>query len=299
MDKHTTMNEIRLVGKGNANIVISIGNDDILYRLSVRFKNLETNNEYTLKNWSFIQKEIIPIFGSYLCPVEVCDLTLSLKLTELYSHYVSLESIKSNSILCLKLPNLNPCLSTAQCLHSDHQTRLFYDDAQNTFIMEIKPKWLHNPLEYCRNCTHNKYKGRIINYCYRKLLHQNGQYIKEIFKNDSVPEEKLNIMNEYFSTENNILQKIYDEQLKIHQLVIESGAEEKIPLLMTLRDVTCFIKWQFLHSNSNSNDANKSNLNANVEALIVDVDLKTPEKKIYWEKMANILNSYTDKVYHQ
>ena len=41
MDKHTTMNEIRLVGKGNANIVISIGNDDILYRLSVRFKNLE------------------------------------------------------------------------------------------------------------------------------------------------------------------------------------------------------------------------------------------------------------------
>lgn len=293
------MNKIHLVSKGNANIVISIENDDILYRLGIKFKSLEANNEYTLKNWSFIQKKIIPILGSYLCPMELCDLKLSLNLTKLYSQYVLLDSIKSNSIFCFKLPSLNPHLSTAKCLHNDHQTRLFYNNIQNTLIMEIKPKWLHNPLEYCRNCTHNKYKGRNINYCYRKLLFQRGQYIKEIFKNSNILEEQLGIMNDYFSTENNILQIIYNEQSKIHQLIIESGDEEKLPLLMTLRDVTCFIKWQFFQKNFNNNRTTKSTLNANVEALIVDVDLKTPEKKIYWGNMEKQLNSYTDKVYHQ
>ena len=35
--------------------------------------------------------------------------------------------------------------------------------------MEIKLKWLPNPLEYCRTCSHSKYKGGTINYCYRTL----------------------------------------------------------------------------------------------------------------------------------
>lgn len=293
------MNEIRLIGKGNANIVISFGDNNILYRISIRFKELETNNEYSLKNWTFIQNEIIPIFGSYLCPMEICELQLTPKLTEFYSKYVSANSMKSNIIVSFKLPNLNPYLSISKCLHNDHQTRLLHDIVHNTFLMEIKPKWLHNPLEYCRNCTHNKYKGRTINYCYRNLLIQGGQYIKEIFKNDNIPNEVLNIMCEYFSNENNILQKIYNEQSKVYQLSIERGGEDKIPLLMTLRDVTCFIRWHFFERDNNEDNTSKSNFDADIQALIVDVDLKTPEKKKHWEKMENLLNSYKGKVYHQ
>lgn len=108
--------------------------------------------------------------------------------------------------------------------------------------MEIKLKWLPNPLKYCRTCSHNKYKGGTINYCYRTLQIQGCQYIKEILKKDDIPDKKLNIMYEYFSSGNNILQKIYNEHSKVYQLVIERGDQDKIPLLKTLRDVTCFLR---------------------------------------------------------
>lgn len=49
------------------------------------------------------------------------------------------------------------------------------------------------------------------------------KYIKEIFKKDGIPDEELNIMYEYFSSGNNILQKIYNEHSKAYQLVIERG----------------------------------------------------------------------------
>lgn len=121
------MNEVRLIGKGNVNIVISFGDNDILYWISIRFKELKTNNEYTLKNRTFIQNEIIPIFSSYLYPMEICELQLTPKLTELYSKYISVDSMKSNMTVSFKFPNLNPYFSISKCLYNDHQTRLFYD----------------------------------------------------------------------------------------------------------------------------------------------------------------------------
>ncbi|CAL9732339.1 inositol-pentakisphosphate 2-kinase [Monosporozyma unispora] len=284
---------VTLVGRGNANIVVSFGDDDkILYRLSIRNKDsIIANNSYTLANWDFIQKEIIPRLGSYLCPMELTELELKNELAGIYSSYVTIETEKIRTLLSFKLPNLRSKSEFENCLYKDHQTVLYTTPSQNTYILEIKPKWLHNPVQYCRNCTHNKYKTRNINYCYRNLLSGNGAYIKDILFSTEVSSDKLGIMAKYFSQENNVLQKLYNEQLNTYN-EFQRRKDDKPALLMTLRDVSCFVKWDFF--------VNKETLflDANVNASIIDVDLKPAEKRRHWIDIENTLNSFESKVYH-
>ncbi|CAL9737637.1 inositol-pentakisphosphate 2-kinase [Monosporozyma servazzii] len=287
------VSKVSMVGKGNANIVVSFGDDKkVLYRLSIRYgESLEANNEYSLINWRFIQRKIVPKLGIYLCSMELVNLELTAELAQLYSSYVTINPAKPDTIISFKLPNLKPSVHFTNCIYRDHQTVLYSHSYQDSFIMEIKPKWLHNPLEYCRNCTHNKYKGRNISYCYRNLLFEKGDYLKDILSSSNISNEKLNVMIQYFCKEDNVLQKIYNEQLNTYQQV-QNGNINELPLLMTLRDVTCFIRWNF---SSNGED---SLLHSNVKASIIDVDLKPSEKKQHWVRMENILNSFDKKVFH-
>lgn len=285
--------EASLVGKGNANIVVSFGDDyNVLYRLSIRYdESLKANNEYTLMNWKFIQREIVPRLGAYLCSMELSKLQLTAELAHIYSSYVTVGSGKTDTILSFKLPNLKPSPDFTNCIYKDHQTVLYTNSSQDSYIMEIKPKWLHNPLEYCRNCTHNKYKGRKINYCYRNLLFGNGDYLKDILNLSNLPNEKLNLMIQYFCKEDNVLQKLHNEQLNTYE-EIQKGNQDQLPLLMTLRDVTCFIRWNFFAN------LEESQLGSKVKASIIDVDLKPLEKKQHWVRMENILNNFDERVFH-
>lgn len=284
--------QVELKGKGNANIVVTLGGEEnVLYRLSIRYEDsLEKNNEYTLSNWKFISKEIRPILGDLLCPMELVTLIINGNLRKLYSCYVDVESSKDHEVQALKLPNLRPADIFSNRLYKDHQTVIYSNPEKDKILLEIKPKWLHNSLDYCRNCTHNKLKGRKnIDYCYRNLLTQPNYLLRIIKPNVDFPRKYIESMSKYFALDDNVLQLLYREQEKLYK--VSEKDDNLLPLLMTLRDVTCFVEWDF---------AKKTELSQppKVSAHIIDVDVKPSSKKQYWANMENTLNNSKYKVIH-
>lgn len=274
-----------LVAKGNANLLIDIGEEGYLYRCSSRFTTLSENNKYTIQNFDYIEYVIKPKLGNLLCRMELVRIPYVL-IDKILQKYMMPDCSHVN---CIKVPHL-----IAKEFHNiltiDHFTKIYYRDDMKGIIWEFKPKWLHQTTKYCRNCTYNTVKGRKIEYCYTKLLDIKTikETIHNIFINVHIKSSFIHDMINYFHNKENCLQKIFDLQKCVDErcFMIPSCIENVTDiycLSMTLKDITCFIHWE-----------NDKPLKIN----IIDVDIKPKSKWMHWISTFRELEKFSDKTYH-
>ncbi|EDO14925.1 hypothetical protein Kpol_1005p13 [Vanderwaltozyma polyspora DSM 70294] len=280
---------MKVVGKGNANILIDFGDAEYLYRCLVRYESLKMNNDCTRENFGYINDVVRKSLGSYVCEMELLEIPLTD--FELLLKELSIQ-IDDTSLVVLKIINLKSKDYT-NTLKDDHCTKIFADETATKILLEIKPKWLHYSTDYCRNCTHNTYKNRGINYCYSKLLKQKDHIYDILNPPESLPIEFLNDIVLYLEDEKNFLQLLYSLQEHLHSETTHLSnidSEDKVTkdllLLMTLRDVTCFLEWHSL---------NRGKFSVN----IIDVDLKPKHKWKHWSSTHEALEFYNPKCYHK
>ena len=285
-----------LVGKGNANILIDYGDPTYLYRCCIKYPNsIAQNNSYTLENLSFIKQMVLPLLGEFICPMELVTVDLQV-IYAVYKNYVSDPGLENDTkVICLKIPNLKPAQIYTNELQTDHLTKVYMNSAETSVILEIKSKWLHNPMEFCRNCTDNLRKNRCIDYCYAEIV--SGKCQPDTTLDDcskqTLPTMFLDDLGQYFKCDNNVLRILLNAQAKLHRdqklssIKSIDDVDIQFQTLMTLRDVTCFLKWTCTADPSNRFEAN-----------IVDVDLKDPSKWKHWTKTHLDLSRHPERISH-
>lgn len=277
---------MKVVGKGNANLLIDFGDPRWLYRCCVRYEeSLKRNNEYSMQNMQFILKTAKVLLGELLCPMELEILPLE-TLKSVLNQYIA--NLDDTEVVVFKIPNLKP-KDLQQVAYEDHFTRIYISTDLNHALMEVKPKWIHSPSRYCRNCTHSNFMGREVRYCYNKI-NQDPLHLRELLVcAGDIPLKFQNDLNLYLTRGNNVLAVLYEAQRALdHNPLVEidsiADVSDSMSLAMTLRDVTCFIEWFA--------DADELRVN------VVDVDLKPNEKFKHWRRTQLQLDNFDGKCYH-
>ncbi|QLQ80944.1 hypothetical protein HG537_0E02990 [Torulaspora globosa] len=277
---------MRVVGEGNANVLIDLGDTDCLYRCCVRFRDsLKRNNEYSIENLQYIQTCVKMVLGDLLCSMELVELPLE-GFEGILGQYVG--NLDDSKIIVFRMPNLKPRI-LEKVAYQDQFTQIYTSHDLSRVVLELKPKWVYNPSDYCRNCSHSRLKGRELRYCYSKL-NQDPLHLTELLASaGELPAGFQRDLASYLASSTNVLAVLYEAQRELkHEALsgIESVADvtSSMSLAMTLRDVTCFIEW--------SSDADQLRVN------VVDVDLKPKEKFVHWRETQLRLDSFEDKCYH-
>lgn len=194
----------------------------------------------------------------------------------------------------------------------------------DSVIFEIKPKWLYDNTSsnYCRTCLLNQLKGYSRHFCPLDLLYLEtlDQGLEDIFS--IIPIEILKTIEEinkipikilfkiFLSNPNSVFQKLKEYQRinnkndLIKNLTSIDDVSQNLSLVMTLRDVGLFIKFEKYDKYNNiHNSHNNINNLIYVENYgkflltcnIYDLDLKSKAKYKHWleieEKLQNIYNS--------
>ncbi|SMN18210.1 similar to Saccharomyces cerevisiae YDR315C IPK1 Inositol 1,3,4,5,6-pentakisphosphate 2-kinase [Maudiozyma saulgeensis] len=286
---------VTLVGKGNANILISNDDPFWLYRCCIKYPDsIRQCNEYTYSNIQFINACIRSLLGDLVCPMTLVEVPVD-AISIVYKNYVNIDYRDSDVIVCLKIPNLRPSKKYSIMVQSDHLTKIYTTNDNSSVLLEIKPKWLHYPTPYCRNCTDNSRKNRDIIYCYSELLKDIDQ-LKLILKtemHEKIPKGFIEIIEKYFMDKENVLHKLHDVQKSLYCHYRDKTQSKDnndisdLQILMTLRDVSCFIQW----------DKDMLSI-TDLKINIVDVDLKSVDKLPHWIQTQTILNKYESKIVH-
>lgn len=277
---------MKVVAKGNANIVIDYGNPNWLYRCCVRYENsLKCNNDYSLENYQYIKSTVEPLLKGTLCDMELKTISLEL-LKPVISEYIA--QMDDTKVLVIKMPNLKSKDLDKQ-IYADHYTKIYASNDSRCVLWEFKPKWLHSVTDYCRNCTHSTMKGREMRYCYA-LLHRDHQHLDKVLAAvTSIPLQCGKELFRYFRDDKNVLATLYEAQMnlshrKLEEIESVTDVDEELLLAMTLKDVTCFIEWR--------SDTDRLRVN------VVDADLKPKEKFQHWLKTHHQLEAQEIKHYH-
>ncbi|SCU98126.1 LAFA_0G15764g1_1 [Lachancea sp. 'fantastica'] len=277
-----------IVNQGNANILVRYGDrKSRLDRCCVRFRSLEQNNTYTLKNLQFVKNCVVPLLGDYLVAVTRFQRSV-LDLRNLLTEFKV--DVDSQKVEVLEMENLTYDMDSV--VRVDHFTKFHrckISEHCETIVWEFKPKWMTEKGENCRNCSLNCFKGRNIPYCYNMVLERPSILRKWLAAFD-VPSQFFDDMELYFSGPDNVLATIYGAQSKLvdfvsppGELTGENDVSEKLALLMTLRDVTCFLRWDPA---------------SGISAKIVDVDLKPKSKWKQWKDQQDVLDASHVRVCH-
>lgn len=280
---------MRVIGQGNANILIDYGDPVWLYRCCVRFPHsLKLNNEYTLRNFKYIKDIVRPVLGELICPMELIKFPLE-KLSPLIGNFITkLDDAEINVIKILNLKGKH----LQMLVYSDRFTKLYSSADKSSILLEFKPKWLHNPVNYCRNCTHSNMKDRNIDYCYTILLREPSHLCQILKGAGSLPQSFIKDVMLYFAENDNVLRELFAAQMKLHTQSLDkvdsmTDVTDDLLLSMSLRDITCFIEWQLSMEGEHI-----------LRVKVVDVDLKPKEKWMHWTGIHKQLESHPSKVYH-
>lgn len=277
---------MQVIGRGGANILIDYGDPTWLWRCCIRWPDLlSSNNSYTIKNISYIRDYVEPLLHGLLCPMYLIDVDIE-AIRPILSDFIL--NLDDKVVKVIKIKNLTN--NTSNLILNNHFLKSYCSQNLQTVILELKPKWLYYDTDYCRNCTHNAFKGRGTKYCYNQLL-MNPAQLELIFGECNIfPVKFKDAMHKYLRNDNNIFKILYDLQKKltknttpISDIKSINDVNDEHLLLMTLRDVTCFIEW---NSAENALHVN-----------IIDVDLKPKEKWTHWTKTYSQLTS-SQKIYH-
>lgn len=277
-----------LVAKGGANILLELDHRGVLYRCNVRDKSLKVNNEYTYKNYRYINQVVRPLLGDCIPEMELVDIPYD-RISSIIGDFVG--DPDSDHVSALTIKNLRPTNVYGEKIrYDDHFTKVYHDDTMEHILVEIKPKWLHHA-KFCRNCTHNNLKNRKIPYCYA-LMVVDPSHVSDMLLHTGIafPKKFLIKFVDYFSKSDNILAKLHDIQKNLDSNVsmndIKSIADvsDAFLLNMTLKDVSCFIEW------TRERDS--------LEVNVVDVDMKLVSKLDHWVNTHKQLSTSSNLVHH-
>lgn len=278
----------RLINSGNANAIIQLPGANYLIRCCVRFDSVDKNNKYTLENIEYINTQVRPLLGDCVVSLEPEFLKLD-DLLLILRNFVP--NCDTDEVVALKMEDLTRGIDGT--VNVDHFTKIHSTRDHRTIVWEFKPKWLGNSESshsLCRNCTHNKLKKRDIRYCYAMALKDPADVVSQCFSRQKVPEQFLRDLRAYLGSEGSILVKLAAAQKKLavvaprpSELNSESDVTTELALLMTLRDVSCFIRWE---------------VSGAISAKIIDVDLKPSSKWRHWATEQRKVHTYCEPVYH-
>lgn len=197
-------------------------------------------------------------------------------------------------------------------------------DKVDFVIFEIKPKWLYDNTgsNYCRTCLLNMLKGFSRHFCPLDLLYPESidEGLNDIFSpipddvlsnienNNGIPIKKL--FKIFLSNPNSVFQKLKEYQKinnkndLIKNLTSVNDVSQNLSLVMTLRDVGLFIKFEKYDKNNNTHNSQNNVQNLiNVDSFgkflltcnIYDLDLKSKSKYKHWlsieQQLQSIYNS--------
>lgn len=250
---------VQVLENGDDWVYFNKGNANVLYRYTGGSPHLKgrllrlrlSTQEYTTQEvYESIEKNIRPLLDDVL-PIELVEIKFHKKeaLNEGYG---------------LLLPNILP--EGAQMIKRDRYFTVF--QKEDTFVVEMKPKWLFRNEYGCRNCANHRYKYmEEPQFCLRSLL--DGDQREKVIQLISEDPNVQVALREYFGKDSNVFQKLLklqDPSVKLETLNSISEVTPHIWQQMTLRDISVFLTIQ-------------SSIVSTVQ--IVDVDPKSPSK---WEK---------------
>lgn len=320
----TSPEEWSFFARGAANILFKYSGDNKYFEhklLRLRLRKEKTEYISTRQLYDFIELKCKSLFPNQI--IDVTLVVLSSKfLTALDSQNHELMLSEQYGLL---IPNIlygsyeKQALSKYCSLYLGSSLTKVVDSV----ILELKPKWLYeNSSNYCRTCLLNQAKGYERHFCPLDFLYpetfEDG--LKDLLS--KIPAETMNqieVENEipissllriFVTEEGNVFQKlkkyqeVEDEKDFIINLKSQDDVLDALSLIMTLRDVGLFVKFEKFES---SNDVHISQSNINniviidgkkfiLTTNIYDLDLKSKLKYKHWiaveEKLRDIYNSY-------
>jgi inositol-pentakisphosphate 2-kinase len=327
ISKITTPNEWVYFAKGNANILFKYtGNNDYLRHKLLRVRLLKEEDQYisTCELYDFIELKC-----KHLFPQQIIDIQLIVLTTD----FVNKLDNNGNTLMLkerygLLIPNILDGNYIKQPLSRNCQ--LYYDSREedvekiDSVIFEIKPKWLYDNVSsnYCRTCLLNQLRGLKRHFCPLDLLYKTtiDDGLNDLFSPIS-PEimHKIEITNNipikqlcrnFLKNPNNVFQKLKQYQSinnkndLIKNLTSIHDVLQNLSLVMTLRDVGLFIKFEKYDKSNNIHNSHNNIHNLItienygkflVTCNIYDLDLKSKLKYKHWldteNKLLTIYNS--------
>lgn len=306
ISKLTSPNDWKYFAKGNANILFKYtGLNDYLTHKLLRVRLSKDDDQYitTCELYDFVELRC-----KHLFPQSIVDIQLVV-LTEDFVH--DLDKGTDDKLMVferygLLIPNILDGDFDREVLSKN--CNLYYSDNFDSITLEMKPKWLYDNKKdnYCRTCLLNQLKGFERHFCPLDLLYEEtiDQGIEDIFSkvsngvmskiNDNIPIKQL--FKIFLNNENNVFQKlkqfqkINDKNDLIQNLTSPNDVSANLSLVMTLRDVGLFLKFEKFDITNNVHTSHH-NVNNIIEidnqkylltCNIYDLDLKSKNKYKHW-----------------
>ncbi|KAK6454974.1 inositol-pentakisphosphate 2-kinase [Scheffersomyces xylosifermentans] len=328
ISKITNPDEWSYFAKGAANILFRYnGTNDYLRHKLLRVRLLKQDDQYisTCELYDFIELKC-----KHLFPQQIIDIQLIVLTTDFVNELDS----KGNQLMLkerygLLIPNILDGNYEKQTLSKN--CTLYYDSSPQTssdridsVIFEIKPKWLYDNTNYnyCRTCSYNQLRGFSRHFCPLDFLYKESidEGLDDLFKpiasdtlhtievTNKIPLKQL--FRNFLNNPENVFQKLKQYQKvtnkkdRIMALTSANDVSSSLSLIMTLRDVGLFIKFEKYnpHNNSHNSHNNVDNIitiegygKFLVTCNIYDLDLKSKMKYKHWleveEKLQGIYYS--------
>lgn len=337
ISKITSPDDWSYFAKGAANILFKYnGPNDYLRHKLLRVRLLKQEDQYisTCELYDFIELKC-----KHLFPQQIIDIQLIVLTTD----FVNQLDSKGNQLMLkerygLLIPNILDGDYEKQVLLKN--CTLYYDSNSSTtnistnsdtnkidsVIFEIKPKWLYDNVSsnYCRTCLYNQLRQYPRHYCPLDFLYKRTidtglddlfkpiapNILENIENSNKIPLKKL--FRNFLNNPENVFQKLKQYQRinskndLIKNLSSPLDVLLNLSLVMTLRDVGLFIKFEKYNPNNNVHNSqnNVNNLivledgKFVVSCNIYDLDLKSKLKYKHWLdvelKLQGIYNSSND-----
>lgn len=318
--KTTSYNEWKYFAKGAANILLKYtGSNDYLKHKLLRVRLLKADEEYisTCELYDFIELKCKPLFPNLIIDVQLVVLDFE---------FVKNLDTNGNPIMLkekygLLLPNILDGIYDK--LHLSKHSQLYIDQSYDSIIFEMKPKWLYDNYDnnYCRTCLLSQSKNYNRHFCPLDFLYSDTidtglndlfSFIpKDIMDNISLNKMPIKqLFMKFLFDPNNVFQKlkqyqkINKSQDLIQNLKSKNDVSPELSLIMTLRDIGLFIKFEKYDMkndvhNLHNNLANIYHIENYGKFLITcniyDLDLKSSTKYSHWlkveDKLTPIYNS--------
>ncbi|CAH2353910.1 inositol-pentakisphosphate 2-kinase [[Candida] railenensis] len=339
ISKITSPSEWVYFAKGNANILFKyVGAHDYLKHKLLRVRLLKEEEEYisTCELYDFIELKCKPLFPKQIIDIQLVVLTTDFisKLNN-NGHKVMVKERYGLLLPNILYGNYEKQFLSKHCQlytgYSEVPHSLSETDASQTtskqnpsaidsVIFEIKPKWLYDNTSsnYCRTCSLNQYKNYKHHFCPLDFLYEDTldqgladffskfppDHLNQIEVVNRIPVRKL--FRYFLNNPDNVFQKLKEYQKinnkndLIKNLGSPSDVSHNLSLVMTLRDVGLFIKFEKYNRYNNIHNSH-NNINNIIEiedygkflltCNIYDLDLKSKMKYRHWFEVEQNLQS--------
>lgn len=315
--KATRPEEWKYFAKGAANILfIYKGSHDYLKRKLLRVRLLKADEEYisTCELYDFIELTCKPLFPNLLIDVQLVVLD--------FDFVQSLHSDGNKMMLKEKYGLIIPNILEGQFrkINLSKHSQIYINDSYTLIIFELKPKWLYdNQNNYCRTCLlaqSRKYNRHFcpLDFLYSQTIDRGLDDLFSFIPKQTMAQISKNLpiktlFKKFLNNPNCVFQKLkkYQKIDNTHDLVRNLKSPEdvspELSLVMTLRDVGLFIKFEVFDPINDFHNLNSNLSNINIldsgkfltTCSMYDLDLKSSAKYTHWLKveknLSNIYNS--------